>query len=130
MFQFTVDHMQIGAADPAGRNLDQQFSRPGRRHRPLAHDERRPGLSSTMARIAAIIRPSNSPADILDQITMRTDIAQPIRLKDYRPPDWLVETVSLDFSLHPTADQGARDPEAQAQSGHARPRRWCSMATG
>ena len=36
---------------------------------------------------------------------MRTDIAQPIRLKDYRPPDWLVETVSLDFSLHPTATQ-------------------------
>src|SRR5499433_1812366 len=34
---------------------------------------------------------------------MRTDIAQPIRLKDYRPPDWLVETVSLVFSLHPTA---------------------------
>jgi aminopeptidase N len=33
---------------------------------------------------------------------MRTDIAQPIRLKDYRPPDWLVETVSLDVSLHPT----------------------------
>ncbi len=33
---------------------------------------------------------------------MRTDIAQPIRLKDYRPPDWLVETVALDFSLHPT----------------------------
>jgi len=32
---------------------------------------------------------------------MRTDTAQPIRLKDYRPPDWLVETVSLDFSLHP-----------------------------
>ncbi|HEY6832249.1 MAG TPA: aminopeptidase N [Pseudolabrys sp.] len=34
---------------------------------------------------------------------MRTDIAQPIRLKDYRQPDWLVETVSLDVSLHPTA---------------------------
>ena len=34
---------------------------------------------------------------------MRTDTAQPIRLKDYRPPDWLVETVSLDFSLHPSA---------------------------
>ena len=33
---------------------------------------------------------------------MRTDIAQPIRLKDYRPPDWLVETVLLDVSLHPT----------------------------
>src|SRR6478609_9006569 len=34
---------------------------------------------------------------------MRTDIAQPIRLKDYRPLDWLVETVSLDVSLHQTA---------------------------
>jgi aminopeptidase N len=33
---------------------------------------------------------------------MRTDIAQPIRLKDYRPPDWLVDTVHLDVSLHPT----------------------------
>ena len=33
---------------------------------------------------------------------MRTDTALPIRLKDYRPPDWLVDTVSLDFSLHPT----------------------------
>jgi aminopeptidase N len=33
---------------------------------------------------------------------MRTDIAQPIRLKDYSPPDWLVDTVHLDVSLHPT----------------------------
>jgi aminopeptidase N len=33
---------------------------------------------------------------------MRTDTAQPIRLKDYRPPDWLVDTLALDFSLHPT----------------------------
>ena len=32
---------------------------------------------------------------------MRTDTAQPIRLKDYRPPEWLVDTVSLDVSLHP-----------------------------
>ena len=34
---------------------------------------------------------------------MRTDIAQPIRLKDYRPPDWLVDEVHLDVALHPTA---------------------------
>ena len=34
---------------------------------------------------------------------MRTDISQPIRLKDYRPPEWLVDTVSLDVSLHPRA---------------------------
>src|SRR5665647_1332455 len=33
---------------------------------------------------------------------MRTDIAQPIRLKDYRPPDWLVDKVDLDVCLHPT----------------------------
>ncbi|HEU4662179.1 MAG TPA: aminopeptidase N [Pseudolabrys sp.] len=33
---------------------------------------------------------------------MRTDTAQPIRLKDYRAPDWLIETVSLDVLLHPT----------------------------
>ncbi|HWC94455.1 MAG TPA: aminopeptidase N, partial [Pseudolabrys sp.] len=33
---------------------------------------------------------------------MRTDTAPAIRLQDYRPPDWLVDTVSLDISLHPT----------------------------
>lgn len=36
---------------------------------------------------------------------MRTDIAQPVHLKDYHPPDWLVETVRLDVSLHPTASR-------------------------
>ena len=34
---------------------------------------------------------------------MRTETGQITRLKDYAPPDWLVETVNLDFSLHPTA---------------------------
>ncbi|HET9715656.1 MAG TPA: aminopeptidase N [Pseudolabrys sp.] len=33
---------------------------------------------------------------------MRTDIPQTIRLKDYRPPDWLIDRVFLDVSLHPT----------------------------
>ena len=33
---------------------------------------------------------------------MRTDTARPVRLKDYRPPDWLVDTVDLDVGLHPT----------------------------
>jgi aminopeptidase N len=33
---------------------------------------------------------------------MRTDIAAPVRLADYRPPDWLVDTVHLDVALHPT----------------------------
>ncbi|HEY1383266.1 MAG TPA: aminopeptidase N, partial [Dongiaceae bacterium] len=34
---------------------------------------------------------------------MRTEQARPVRLQDYRPPDWLVDTVHLDVSLHPTA---------------------------
>jgi aminopeptidase N len=33
---------------------------------------------------------------------MRTDTAEPIQLKDYRSPEWQVDTVSLDVSLHPT----------------------------
>jgi aminopeptidase N len=33
---------------------------------------------------------------------MRSNDA-PVRLEDYRPPDWLVETVDLDVSLDPTA---------------------------
>ena len=34
---------------------------------------------------------------------MRTEEPRPVRLQDYRPPDWLIETVDLDVSLHPTA---------------------------
>ncbi len=34
---------------------------------------------------------------------MRTDVAAPIRLADYTPPDYLIETVDLDVSLHATA---------------------------
>jgi aminopeptidase N len=34
---------------------------------------------------------------------MRTEQARPVRLSEYRPPDWLVETVDLDVTLHPTA---------------------------
>jgi aminopeptidase N len=34
---------------------------------------------------------------------MRTEQATPIRLADYRPPAWLVETVGLDVSLDPAA---------------------------
>ena len=34
---------------------------------------------------------------------MRTEEARPVRLEDYRPPDWLVETVELDVQLDPVA---------------------------
>jgi aminopeptidase N len=33
---------------------------------------------------------------------MRTEELRPIRLTDYRPPDWLIESVDLDVSLDPT----------------------------
>ena len=33
---------------------------------------------------------------------MRTEEHRPVRLSEYRPPDWLVETVDLDLKLHPT----------------------------
>ena len=52
---------------------------------------------------------------------MRTDTAPLIRLKDYRPPDWLVETVSLDVRLHPNATNVratlALKPNPNAASG-------------
>ncbi|MDB5594335.1 MAG: pepN, partial [Hyphomicrobiales bacterium] len=31
---------------------------------------------------------------------MRTDIAQPVRLSDYRAPDFLIDDVQLDVALH------------------------------
>jgi aminopeptidase N len=34
---------------------------------------------------------------------MRTEEARPVRLEDYRPPDWLVKTVDLDVALDKTA---------------------------
>jgi aminopeptidase N len=34
---------------------------------------------------------------------MRTEEARTVRLEDYRPPDWLVETVDLDVALDPRA---------------------------
>jgi aminopeptidase N len=34
---------------------------------------------------------------------MRTDIAEPVRLEDYRVPDYLIDKVDLDVKLHATA---------------------------
>ena len=51
---------------------------------------------------------------------MRTEQARPIRLVDYRRPDWLVETVELDVSLHATQTRVratlALRPNPQAQA--------------
>ena len=59
---------------------------------------------------------------------MRTEEARPVRLEDYRPPDWLVETVELDVSLDPAATRvrATLDPAAQrerSRAGAARARR-------
>src|SRR5882724_5807387 len=60
-----------------------------------------------------VAKPFYCPLNALDQRSppesehsspmMRTEQARPIRLEDYRPPDWRVETVELDVLLHPTA---------------------------
>lgn len=34
---------------------------------------------------------------------MRTDTAQPVRLSDYRAPDYLIDAVDLDIRLHLSA---------------------------
>jgi aminopeptidase N len=34
---------------------------------------------------------------------MRTEEPRPVRLEDYRPPDWRIGTVELDVVLHPNA---------------------------
>jgi len=37
------------------------------------------------------------------KLIMRTEEPRPVRLKEYRPPDWLIDTVNLDVSLDATA---------------------------
>src|SRR5262245_49749474 len=44
---------------------------------------------------------------------MRTEEPRPVRLEDYRPPDWRVDTVELDVSLEATRTR-ARAPPAVA----------------
>ena len=34
---------------------------------------------------------------------MRTEEARPVRLEDYRPPDWLINAIALDVSLNAQA---------------------------
>src|SRR5262249_37078089 len=41
---------------------------------------------------------------------MRTDEPRPIRLQDYRPPEWLVETAALDAPPDPPASRVRATP--------------------
>jgi aminopeptidase N len=52
---------------------------------------------------------------------MRTDTGQTIYLKDYTPPDWLIETADLDFSLHPTATRVSATLHLKPNSSAAAP---------
>ena len=59
---------------------------------------------------------------------MRTEEPRPVRLSEYRPPDWLVETVDLDVKLHPTrtpvrATLQLKPNPAAGAAGPARARR-------
>src|SRR5262249_25481863 len=98
-----IHDMEIRAANAASRHNHHDLTRPWGRQRSLAENELAVrtlqnhgmhGLHHSSFQFATGHSRSSR---------MRTDIAQPIRLKDYRPPEWLVETVSLDVSLHPTA---------------------------
>src|ERR1700722_2389834 len=50
---------------------------------------------------------------------MRTEEPRAIRLKDYRPPDWLIESVELDVSLHPTATTVRAKPKLKPNAAGA-----------
>ena len=54
---------------------------------------------------------------------MRTDIPQPIRLAEYRPPAYLIDTVSLDFQLEPSATRVRARLAIRRDGDHAEPLR-------
>ena len=47
---------------------------------------------------------------------MRTETARPVRLEDYRVPDYLIDTVELDVVLHPTATRSSERRRALSQA--------------
>jgi aminopeptidase N len=52
---------------------------------------------------------------------MRTDLPQPIRLSDYKPPAFLVETVEMDFVLDPSATRVRTTLAFRRNGEHAEP---------
>ena len=71
--------------------------------------------------------PAIAPLNAYIKPIMRTEEPPPVCLKDYRPPDWLIETVDLDVSLDPTATTVRAKlrlkPNGGRHAGAARPRR-------
>jgi aminopeptidase N len=52
---------------------------------------------------------------------MKTDIPRPILLKDYRPPSYLIDSVSLDVSLHKTRTRVLARLKVRPSSAVAKP---------
>ena len=52
---------------------------------------------------------------------MRTETPQPIRLADYRPPAFLVDTIELDFDLKPSATRVKARLALRRNGDHAEP---------
>jgi aminopeptidase N len=52
---------------------------------------------------------------------MKTDTPRPILLKDYRPPNYLIDTVHLDVSLHPTRTRVRARVKMRANPAVAKP---------
>jgi aminopeptidase N len=57
-------------------------------------------------------------------LAMRTDTPQPIHLADYRAPDYLVDEVSLDFTLDPGATRVKARLAVRRNGEHTRPLRF------
>src|SRR5580704_11574346 len=55
---------------------------------------------------------------------MRTDIPQPIKLADYRPPEYLVDEIHLDFVLAPNATRVKARMAIRRNGDHTEPLRF------
>src|SRR5688572_5185896 len=73
----------------------------GAHNRQRAPGNRKPNITGALFSTVISSSPAWAP-HALDPKTMKTDTPRPILLKDYRPPNYLIDTVSLDVSLHPT----------------------------
>ena len=52
---------------------------------------------------------------------MRTDVPQPIRLSDYRPPAFLIDEAALEFDLEPSATRAKARLTVRRNGDHAEP---------
>src|SRR5688572_16635553 len=73
----------------------------GAHNRQRAPGNRKPNITGALFSTVISSSPAWAP-HALDPKTMKTDTPRPILLKDYRPPNYLIDTVMLDVSLDTT----------------------------